>query len=95
MEDYGRYIRSWALLDGTALAGVLVAGLFAFVSPSMASRGSCQADELKKLTADDAYSYDKFGHSVDLDGETMVIGAYGDENDTGAAYVLTGSGARW
>ena len=45
-----------------------------------------------KLTADDGAFQDIFGHSVSIDGDTMVIGAvYDDDNgeNSGSAYVFT------
>jgi hypothetical protein len=41
-----------------------------------------------KLTANDFAESDYFGTSVSIDGDTMVIGAYGDDDD-GSAYVFT------
>jgi hypothetical protein len=45
---------------------------------------------------------DNFGSSVDIDGDTIVAGAYledgaddGNEDDAGAAYVFVGSGNSW
>ena len=35
--------------------------------------------EQQKLTASDGAAYDHFGCSVSIDGDTAVIGAYGDE----------------
>ncbi|MBL8208570.1 MAG: FG-GAP repeat protein, partial [Blastocatellia bacterium] len=52
-----------------------------------------------QLTASDAASYDSFGSSVAISGDTIVIGAYGDDNgfnsDQGSAYVFTRSGTTW
>jgi phage baseplate assembly protein gpV len=45
-----------------------------------------------KLTAGDGAEWDLFGTSVSIDGDTMVIGAYGDDDDgtsSGSAYVFT------
>ena len=42
-----------------------------------------------KLIASDGAAYDYFGYSVAIDGDTMVIGAYGDDAFTGSAYVFT------
>ena len=46
-----------------------------------------------KLTASDAATNDQFGHSVAVDGDTIVVGAHGDDNNnmstTGSAYVFT------
>ena len=41
-----------------------------------------------KLTASDGAAGDLFGHSVAVDGDTAVVGAYEDESGKGAAYVL-------
>jgi hypothetical protein len=54
-----------------------------------------------KLTADDANTFDEFGSSVSIQGDTAVIGAFsaGSCNDTchpsGSAYVFTRSGGVW
>jgi hypothetical protein len=46
--------------------------------------------EVDKLTAADAATYDYFGWSVAIDGATVVVGAYGDDdgNDSGSVHVL-------
>ena len=55
--------------------------------------------ELAKLTASDASTYDYFGVSVAIDGDTIAIGAYADDSDRGAAYVFRATAAsrtaRW
>jgi len=48
--------------------------------------------EVAKLIASDGGFSDSFGYSVAVDGDTAVIGAYGDDDlgtDSGAAYVFT------
>jgi hypothetical protein len=48
--------------------------------------------QVAKLTADDAAVYDQFGISVSVDGDTIVIGAWHDDDkgtDSGSAYVFT------
>jgi hypothetical protein len=49
----------------------------------------------QKLIASDACSDDKFGISVSIDNNTIVVGAYGDDKNTGAAYVFARSGGVW
>ncbi len=44
--------------------------------------------QIAKLTASDGVAGDLFGHSVAVDGDTSVVGAYEDESEKGAAYVL-------
>ena len=44
--------------------------------------------QITKLTASDGVAGDLFGHSVVVDGDTAVVGAYEDESEKGAAYVL-------
>lgn len=55
--------------------------------------------EEAKLTASDAAEEDQFGVSVALNGDTAIVGAYGDEDaggrNQGSAYIFTRSGASW
>ena len=48
-----------------------------------------------KLTASDGDEDDRFGHSVAVVGDTVVVGAYGDDGNRGAAYVFTKTGGAW
>ena len=48
-----------------------------------------------KLTASDAAADDHFGLSVAASGDTVVIGAYGDDSYSGAAYVFTRTAGVW
>jgi len=48
-----------------------------------------------KLLAGDGGSSDYFGSSVSLDGDTALIGAYGNDDDKGAAYVFTRTDTTW
>ena len=51
--------------------------------------------EAQKLTASDGSSHDDFGESVAFSGSTMVIGAIGDNDLQGAAYVFNCQGGNW
>ncbi len=59
--------------------------------------------EMAKLVASDGGNTDRFGHSVSLDGDTMLIGVYGADDacphipdcHSGAVYVFVGSGSVW
>jgi len=52
-----------------------------------------------KLTASDAAAGDKFGHSLDLQGNTAVIGAFNDDTvaggNAGSVYVFIRNGEVW
>ncbi|MHC4698452.1 MAG: hypothetical protein ACYTFA_17095, partial [Planctomycetota bacterium] len=56
-----------------------------------------------KRTASDPSSYAYFGHTVSIDGDVVVVGAYSDNNacidvgdvDCGAAYVFRRDGTSW
>ena len=51
-----------------------------------------------KLTASDGEAYDNFGISVAVDGDTVVIGASGDDDngaDSGSAYVFVKPSGGW
>ena len=54
--------------------------------------GGVEWDEEVKLTASDGAAYDNFGISVAVDGDTLVVGAPGDDDngaDSGSVYVFT------
>ncbi len=54
-------------------------------------RLSVDFKEIVKLVASDAAAGDGFGWSVAIDGDTVVVGAYGDDDAgtySGAVYVL-------
>jgi hypothetical protein len=52
----------------------------------------------EKLLPPEVSTSDNFGYSVSISGDTIVVGAYGDDDiddDTGAAYVFTRTGGTW
>ncbi len=51
--------------------------------------------EHAKLTAPDGEASDSFGISTAVDGDTIVIGASGDDGYSGSAYVFTFDGTAW
>jgi hypothetical protein len=54
--------------------------------------------QVAKLISDDAEANDFFGVSVDIDGDTLLVGANGDDDygsASGAAYVFVRSGSTW
>jgi len=48
-----------------------------------------------KLLPSDGATNDSFGGSVSLDGDTALIGARGDDDAKGSAYVFTRTGTAW
>jgi hypothetical protein len=44
--------------------------------------------QVAKLTASDASAYSSFGYAVSISGDTLVVGACGDDSNTGSAYVF-------
>ncbi len=56
------------------------------------------ASEQAKLLANDGTDWDFFGHSVALDGNTTVVGAFFDDDNgeaSGSAYAFTRAGSIW
>jgi len=54
--------------------------------------------EQQKLTASDGAALDLFGNSVSVSGNTIVVGAHGDDDngqDSGSAYVFVREGTSW
>ena len=58
-------------------------------------RGGTTWSEIKILTASDKASSDNFGFSVSLSGDYVIVGAYGKNSDTGAAYIFKRGGTTW
>ncbi|MDA0798700.1 MAG: FG-GAP repeat protein [Chloroflexi bacterium] len=62
-------------------------------------RGESSWSQQQKLTASDGVEYDRFGSSVGLSGNTVVVGAEdsnpGGNLDQGSAYVYYRSGTAW
>ena len=52
-------------------------------------------DALATLTASDAAAQHRFGSSVGISGDTVLVGADGDESSTGSAYLFTKPGGGW
>ncbi|MGH9800850.1 MAG: FG-GAP repeat protein, partial [Blastocatellia bacterium] len=59
------------------------------------TRSGAVWSQQQKLTAADGTAYSRFGGAVALSGNTLLVGAYGSQVSTGAAYVFTRSGATW
>jgi hypothetical protein len=51
--------------------------------------------QVQKLTASDATAFDRFGGAVALEGDTVLVGANGNNTSTGAAYVFNRTGDGW
>ena len=70
---------------------------FVFIKPATGWANS-SGTEVAKLTAyfgSGSDGGDRFGRSVAIDGGTIVVGAYGDDGDTGSAYVFTKPDTGW
>lgn len=92
--------------DGdTALVGAGLSGFYGLsyaiggnAPPTIFSRsGETWTQEATLSASDTSGSFDNFGHAVALsaDGETALIGDPAENEDTGSAYVFTGSGSTW
>ena len=68
---------------------------YVFVKPS---GGWSNMTQTAKLTASDGAEGDEFGNSVSVSGDTVVVGADGDDDDgdwSGSAYVFVKPGGGW
>jgi hypothetical protein len=93
---------SVALSGDTALVGAYLDDTPADANAGSAyvfTRSGSTWSEQTKLTASDGAANDYFGISVNLSGDTALVGAYFDDTtagtDRGSAYVFTRSGSIW
>ena len=69
---------------------------YVFVRP--AGGDWSEARQVAKLTASDRFLSDQFGHSVSVEGGTVVLGSKGDDDNgsgSGSAYVFVRPSAGW
>lgn len=88
---------SVALNGDTALVGAL-GNDGAYYNQGAAyifTRTNAAWSQQAKLTASDAMDVSLFGRSTALDGNTALVGAFGDNSSMGAAYLFTRNGATW
>ena len=50
---------------------------------------------IEEITAPDAEQSDFFGLTLDLDDDTLAVGARGEDDGSGAVYVFERSGTEW
>jgi len=89
----------------TALVGAGLSGYYGLVSalggnapPTVFSRsGATWTQEATLSASNTSGPFDNFGHAVALsaDGNTALIGDPTEDEETGSAYVFTGSGSTW
>ena len=69
-----------------------VGAAYVFVEPAT---GWANMTQTAKLTASDGVAGNGFGFAVGISGETIVVGAHGDNGGRGAAYVFVEPGTGW
>jgi hypothetical protein len=91
MDYFGRSVS----IDGdTALIGAAFDDNYKGSAYVFIHSGATWAQQAK-LVASDGAAEDYFGRSVSIDGDTAFIGAQGNNNAKGTAYVFTRSGTTW
>jgi len=89
--SYDNFGYSVAIDGATVVVGAYEAGTGGVVYVLRTSDGGATYVEVAKLSAADAASGDYFGYSVAIDGDTVVVGVYGDDDggiDSGSVYVF-------
>jgi len=84
---YDKFGWSVAIDGDTVVIGATGAGTGGAAYVLRTTDGGATYDEVAKLTASDAAADDSFGISVAIDGDTVVVGAYFENNRRGAVYV--------
>jgi len=92
------YFGSSAAIDGdTVIVGAFGKNAETGAAYIFARSGTTWTQQAKILSSD-IQAEDKFGHSVAIDGDTVIVGAWGEDtgaNAAGSAYVFTRSGTTW
>jgi len=78
--------------NGSVVSLILVIAL-AVVCGGLGQRTEAQCET--KLLASDGSEGDLFGKTVSIDGNVMVVGAWGDDNNTGTTYVYRYYSSLW
>ncbi len=101
-EGADQFGESVAVDGDTAVVGAPTADASSVANAGAAYvfvRSGAQWALQQKLVASDAATNDRFGQSVDVDGDTVIVGAYIDSTAagqfTGSAYVFVRSGTTW
>jgi hypothetical protein len=92
-DGFFGHVNQVAISENRIVVGALNAGYsfqgaaFLFMDPNDQVLGR-DYSEVAIIQASDRSASDWFGHSVDIDGDMIVVGATGDSNQTGAVYVF-------
>ncbi len=95
--SWGHFGQSAAISEDTIVVGSHGDDYYAGAA-YVFTRSQSGWNEQQKLTANDAESGDCFGHSLMVDGDTIVVGAPWDDDggwSSGSAYVFTRSVKHW
>ena len=95
-----RFGISVAISGDTAIVGVVNDDEFGTDSGSayVYTRSGSSWTQQAKLNASDAAASDRFGTNVSIHEDTVIVGAYTDDDkgtDSGSAYIFTRSGSSW
>ncbi|HKC87766.1 MAG TPA: hypothetical protein VKG02_17405, partial [Blastocatellia bacterium] len=94
----GSFGSSVAIDGDTVVIGALSATIDSKIGQGAAyvfARIGTTWSQQQKLTASDGAPEDQFGFSVTISGDTVVVGATGDDSFRGAAYVFARIGTTW
>ena len=95
--DVGEQFGISVSLDGDSLV-VGASGANLVGAAYVFSRSGGVWNQQQKLTASDAWSADYFGSAVSMSGDTVVVGAYRDDDggsSSGSAYVFVRNAGAW
>ncbi|MBN2841028.1 MAG: FG-GAP repeat protein, partial [Coriobacteriia bacterium] len=87
MRYRGVAARSVGVIAGLAL-------VIAAIAPAGVAYGAF-AEQVARLHATDGATNDFYGHVVDIDGDTAVVGSPWDDSERGSAYVYIRTAVGW
>ena len=93
-EAWDEFGGSVSLSGNTVVVGALGNGDGLGAAFVFGREGSTWVEQTK-LTASDGILEDRFGGSVSIDGDAIIVGASSNENNTGASYIFRLVGSDW
>jgi len=103
-EELAKFGQSVAISGNYAVVGAYGTGVFNNGQAYIFEKQGSNWVQIQIIQNSDNENYDRFGYAVDIDGDYIVVGAYGEDDDVngnnnlskaGSAYIFKNSAGIW